>query len=44
MAPSYSPVLDNKPNLGVVVPVRNEVLNVEPLIFEIVDALKDADT
>ncbi|MGY9002772.1 MAG: glycosyltransferase family 2 protein [Rhodospirillales bacterium] len=44
MAPSYSPVLDNKPNLGVVVPVRNEVLNVEPLISEIVDALKNAET
>jgi dolichol-phosphate mannosyltransferase len=44
MAPPDSPVLDNKPNLGVVVPVRNEVLNVEPLISEIVDALKNAET
>jgi dolichol-phosphate mannosyltransferase len=43
MASFDSSVSDHNPSLGVVVPVRNEALNVEPLISEIVDALKNGE-
>jgi dolichol-phosphate mannosyltransferase len=43
MAPSYSAVLEQNPNLGVIVPVRNEAPNVEPLISEIIEALNDGE-